>query len=261
MILNDLGHKARFILRAVFALLSVVVVILVALVEKKVLPLSPGQQVALICVFAGLTGIDNLRQAINRYRQPEKEQAKIRAQKPIIGVLLALAKAKNLQVEHLGSSIFVLRRRRIFFWKHQLVRRVRFRLANHPQATDVEWVKGKGAVGTCWETGQTQHRYRRPVAEKYGGQSYTDAEFAELAKLKKSVTSGFSREEFMSMVCKYAEVLAVPIRSEQGEFMGIVSIDLSVESRAGSQYLNDGVAERLVVEGAIHLLRDDLNQL
>lgn len=255
--MKDLGHWVRFAARALFALLSLAVGVVNTLADRDLIPFSTGKQIALVVVLAGLSFVDNIRQAIHRFFEPGKEQANIRAQKALIGVLLAVARSKGVQVEYLGSSIFVLRPTGLLR-KRQLVRRVRFRLANHPQATEVEWAKGKGTVGTCWETGRTTYRYRRPVAEKYGARNFDEDQFG---LLKKGVTSNFSREEFMSMVCKYAEVLAVPIRSEQGEFMGVVSIDLSIEAPGGAKYLEDSAVERLVVEGAVHLLRDDLDQL
>ncbi|SNR98600.1 PDC sensor domain-containing protein [Blastococcus mobilis] len=257
--MKDLGHWARFGARVLFAAVSLAVGVVNILVEKDVLPLSDGRQLAFVIVLASIALIDNVRHAVRRFFEPQKEQAQIRVQKPIIGVLLALAQTKNLQVKHLGSSIFVLRRTGLLR-RRKLVRVIRFRLANHPQATQVEWGKGKGAVGTCWETGRAEYRYRRPVAEKYGARNLTDAEFAELQK-KKGVTSGFSRTEFMSMVCKYAEILAVPIRSPEGELKGVVSIDLSIEAPGHARYLGDSKVERLVVEGAVHLLRDDLDRL
>lgn len=254
-----MGHWARFGLRVFFAAASLTIGVVNILVEKDVLPLEDGSQLAFVVALASVALIDNVRHAVRRFFEPRREQAHIRVQKPIIGVLLTLARTKRLQVEHLGSSIFVLRRTGLLR-RRNLVRVVRFRLADHPQATLVEWEKGKGAVGTCWEAGRTEYRYRRPVAEKYGPRTFTDSEFAELVK-KNGVTSGFSREEFMSMVCKYAEVLAVPIRSQEGEFMGVVSIDLSIDAPGGAKYLDDSAVERLVVEGAVHLLRDDLARL
>lgn len=255
--MKDVGHWVRLTARALLAVFGAAVGVVNVLAERNIWKISVGYQVTIIVTLAGVTFLDNIRQAVHRFLAPGREEAKVRTQKALIGVLLAIANEKSLEVAHLGSSIFVLRRGGVFRRK-RLVRRVRFRLANHPQATEVDWKKGKGAVGTCWSTGRTTYRYRRPVAAKYGSRNLDGSDFAEL---KEGVTSGFTHEEFQSMICKYAEILAVPIKSEQGEFMGVVSIDLSIDAPSGAKYLEDSAVERLVVEGAVGLLREDVDRL
>jgi hypothetical protein len=242
--------------RTSLALAGVAVGTVNVLADRDLLDLSDTKQVVIIVGLAAVTAVDNTRLAVRRAREPAHEQVRVRVQKALVGVLIAISEDKNVRMTHLGSSIFVERRVGLLQRK-QLVRRFRFRVTDHPQASDVTWAKGKGVVGTCWETGQPKHRYRRPVADKWAGKQLADGEWK---KLPKETQSGFTREEFVSMVGKYAEVLAVPIKDDTGELVGIVSIDLTVDAPKGAKILNGRDVEVLVTNSAA-LVRDDIDQL
>lgn len=246
----------RFSGRASLAVGSGTIAVVNTLTERHILKISNGWQIGLVIGLATVAFSDNLRHAVRRFVEPGREEARIRTQKTLIALLFAISQARGVDVTYLGSSVFVLRRAGLLRRK-TLVRRFRFRLANHPQATDVRWTKGKGTVGACWETGRAAYRYRRSVAERYGTRDLSPAEYAQL---RDNVKSGFTREEFLSMVNKYAEVLAVPIKSDQGELIGVLSVDLTADAPAGPQYLSGNAVERTVGE-TIGLMRDDIPRL
>jgi hypothetical protein len=226
------------------------------LADRELLTLSPTTQVVIIVALAGVTFLDNSRLAVKRAQEPADAELHLRVQKALLGVLIAISETHNVRVSHLGSSIFV--ERRVGPLKRKtLVRRFRFRLGDYPPASDVQWEKGKGAVGTCWETGAAVHRDRRRVAEKYGNTNLNEAQFEKLSRRAKS---GFTHDEFRSMVGKYAEVLAVPIKTPTGEFVGIVSVDLTVDASSGLSILEGRDMEILVTSSAA-VVRDDINRL
>ena len=175
--------------------------------------------------LAGVTFVDNVRAARMRHTAPRKLEARSRVQKVFVALLVQLAREKSVAIEHLGASVFVPRR--VFYregWRIRyakvLVRILRFRLDDHPQPSNVRWTKGKGAVGECWKKGRVIHRDWRRTRTRFGRETLTEAQFADVPDHAKD---NFRFEEFRSIADKYSEVLAVPVLSDHGATVGSVN--------------------------------------
>ena len=254
--LNGLKPWMKLTWRTSLAVVGLAVGILNILAARKIVPLSTTWQVVIIVALGALTAVDNTRLAVRRAKEPGEEERRLRIHKTLLGALIVISENRGVRVSHLGSSVFVERRVGLLRRK-ALVRRERVRISEFPPATEIKWEKGKGAVGTCWETGATVHRDRRKVAEKYTGVTLNESQWKGVSAKSKS---GFSRTEFVSMVGKYAEILAVPIRSSSGELIGIVSVDLTVDAPDGRMVLEGRDVEVLVTESTV-IVRDDIARL
>lgn len=244
-------------LRILFALASLGLAVLVAGVQTKVFKdVSANRQLAFAAGLAVVIFFDNCRAAWRRHKAPGRQQARARMQKAVVGALVTVGEDKNVALRHLGGSVFAIRRRGLL--RHpRLVRVLRFRLDDHPQPSQVVWTPGKGAIGRCWKQRRKVHSDWLAVAEKYGGRELTAAQFA---KIPPATRDGFNLSEFVGIVDKYAEILAVPVLSHLGEIVGVISIDVAAKADLGRKILNFQDVEDCAT-GAAVLVRDDLGSV
>lgn len=225
--------RAALWFRIGFAFAGLVLIVVQALIVTKVVTWS-GWVAASIAAGVGFVAlVDNIRAATVRYRGFERNKARNRMYKPLIAALdsVTVARADEAAVRliHLGASVYIIRSywgRRFFCvpWrKARLHRIIRFRLSERPDESKVDWTKGKGTVGACWETPATTLHDRRQVAQDYGKGSYPTKE--TYAGLPDEVTCKFSYDEFIQTIDRYGEILAVPIKKRGGDPIGVVSID------------------------------------
>lgn len=92
----------------------------------------------------------------------------------------------------------------------------RARIAEH-RSSGVVWVKGKGTVGLCWQRNQNVFS---DLTDLHAGRALNQHAPDELAM------AGLTAEEF-ERTDRYWTVLALPLRSEDAEFIGCVAIDCS----------------------------------
>lgn len=212
----------------------------------------------IVVVVAAVTAVDNILAGFRTIQAAKRSQAEARVQKVLTVLLVQISEASGVQIQDLGASVFVPRIRRVgWLPKKVLVRALRFRLDEHPQPSPVKWTKGKGAVGTCWETARTVHRDWHVQRTQYSDPALAAQDFAGIpAELR----DGFGHKEFVAISDKYSEVLAVPVLSVEGSIVGVVSID--VAGRAGlAANILDTDEVKAQADVAVTLVRDDLDQL
>ena len=105
---------------------------------------------------------------------------------------------------------------------------LRFRLTDNPQPSDVRWEQGKGTIGMCWKLDKAQHTYWLPISERHGRGDLADTAFD---KLPDETKMGLTRREFNSIVNKYAEIKAVPLKDSHSRILGVVPVDLALKNR------------------------------
>jgi hypothetical protein len=194
----------------------------------------PTKLVAGMIVALSIAALrDNVLSAGRRLAEPRRERRRMRSQKAVVVALVTIAELRQVKLEDLGVSVFLvqphgleLERFRVKR-RERLVRIVRFRLKDSPQPSDVDWVRGKGVIGKCWEQQRPVHQHLAPLAKSWARKQVTDAAWDQMAERARQ---GFSRDEFVTTLNKYAEIVAVPIKDEHGGFLGCISVDLAMTS-------------------------------
>jgi len=148
----------------------------------------------------------------------------------INSLLVELADRTGESITLIGASIFVPKIRRrlwIIGKRKEFLKRIqRERLLNTPQISNVEWAKGKGAIGQCWETEKEFHLSWINIANRYQDKVTLD-NYESL--VNKTAKHGLTAKEFNIVLDKYSEILAVPIHNENQKFIGVLSVDIAID--------------------------------
>lgn len=253
--MKDSKRRWALTWRLVLAVFGFAVGVLNLLVARKLVGLSTFWQVAIIVALGAVTFGDNLRLAYRRFNSPRRLVVQHRAQKALADLLYALSESKGVSLRYLGANIFRVEKSRILR-RQTLDRVLRFRIADHPQPTDVSWTKGKGVIGEAWDTKRSAYKYRRNIARAWAGKQVDEATFAAMPKDTKGK---FTREEFVAIVEKYSEVRAVPILGDDGGVLGVLSVDVSMDAPQ-AKYLDDKRVDA-AISAACALVRSDVRRL
>lgn len=201
--------------------------------------------------------VDNARMAWHRYREPETSSSRDRLRTMLYGAIKTISEVtQGIEIEDLGISVWKLQPRRLPLRPRRLRRVDRFRLSMSPQPTEVKWVLPKGAVGRASRDHKKHHRDCRRINAKYSKRDMTAADFATLAP---EDTYGFTYEEFKSFIGKYSEILAVPIKSEEGAVIGVISVDRRAKSVANGLQLDGDEVEEVLDGIAFTVVREIRN--
>lgn len=246
----------------IIAAIGVVVVVMIAGDERHVFDLKERTVFWAAVVGAGAPAIDSALRASRRVRGFSRAQAENRVQLAIAGALSEIADERAVSIRHLGASVWAIRYRyrpRECWWRptKHLVRGLRFRLRDNPQPTKVSWTKGKGAVGRAWEKGRPIYEDWTEQSSRWSSPDLTEHQFK---KLREKQRAGFTFEEFVRISPKYSEVLAVPITSEGGETLGVISVDVTAAAGVPRRSLAGDDVEGIVVVAA-SLAREDVRRL
>jgi hypothetical protein len=222
----------------------------------------------LFCATVGvglLTMADGAVGAWREHRGGKRGEAEARVQKALVGLMLEVSKESSVDLEFLGTSLFAVAWRWVrlpgdAFLGHPrrvLERRMRFRVRDHSQPSAFARLKGKAAIGECWETGRVVHRPWQNQSARYGRSNLTKAEFNSISPAEQD---RFTFEEFRGIAHKYSEVLAAPVLSEGGVVLGVLSLDVAVQAGQSGSVL-DTPAIEVQMDMAAMVVRDDLKRL
>lgn len=106
-----------------------------------------------------------------------------------------------------------------------MVRMGHRRFNPRPTRSDIVWTRGKGVIGICWETQDEVDRDLRPACRRFPNGACTEKRWKSVGA---DLRMGMSLDEFRTMIGKYGEVLAVPIKSANGTFLGCVAVDIPI---------------------------------
>lgn len=177
--------------------------------------------------------VNSVSTVISDRREVAGEARRLDIHKAVIATLVALAGETATKITDLGANVFLVSspwRRRVRLGRRvlsigrepRLERIERIRLADYPSMSAVTWTEGKGVIGAAWANERPEHVNWSPLASRWDGVNITDAEWDSIDDHSKA---GFSRADFIAMVGKYAEIIAVPIKDEQGTTIGVIAID------------------------------------
>lgn len=255
------------IYRILYALAGFAVVVINALIERKVVDWDPLIAVYVASGVGFLALFDNLRLLKYKFDARERNAARTRMMVALVTALDLIAERRSVRLPQLGASVFGIKRRwtrKCFvvpWYEQRLQRLLRFRLSEYPPESSVVWTRGKGAIGACWEKNIPVLVDRRPVSALYGRPRHpTETQFDALTEEERR---GFTYSEFIQTIDKYGEILAVPIVAKNsGEQIGVLSIDCLAESYADQHAppILSGKEIEAFAGRAAKLVREDVGQ-
>lgn len=200
------------------------------------------------------TFISNAQGTFAAAKAEKRATARARITKASIATVFTLSIETGIESLVIGVSVFRVRRR-LGIWEY-LDRVSRFRLGDTPQASTVRWKSGKGTIGACLETGRWQHKDWSAIARRYSGSNLPTRD--QFDKLPAAERGGFTYKEFIGIVDKYSEVLAVPIKSVGGaKVVGVIGIDRTYDP-ALTTAVFDTPKIRVAAEVAAAAIREDV---
>ena len=216
-------------------------------------------------IAGGLVLINTFGDVVSQRRSHAGESRRLDIHKPVIAALVAVSSDTRLPITEFGANVFLVKKGVGYRWGHKdfqirsktlrigriprLDRVERIRLSDSPAMSDVPWTQGKGVIGDCWQNGRPEYVHWAPLAKRWNGKNITEEQWA--TKIKPEDKAGFSREEFMKMVGKYAEIKAVPIKNGNGTAIGVVALDRAWRSNGPQeQVLNTEAVEDTITSTA-----------
>lgn len=146
-------------------------------------------------------------------------------ERALVGALLEISDVTDYNKWGIGVTAWVVRRHGL--WRTpRLERLARRRFTDRPPPSKITWTKGKGIIGLCWELEAEVHRDLRKACEKYPDGNITPERFDATGG---DLRQGMSLEEFRTMIGRYGEVLAVPMKDKNGVFLGCVAVDVPID--------------------------------
>jgi hypothetical protein len=232
--------------RALLSIAAGSVIVFGVLLELDIYRDPTWVPIALAIVVAIGSVITNFRGTLHAATESRREGVRQRIQKASIGAAAVVHGITGLDMLTIGVSVFRARRRPAlkcalwpFFMKvHHLERVERFRLTDIPQPSKVKWMAGKGAIGKCLETRRRVHKNWSPIVLRL--QDHDVLTVDEYRQIPEADRDGFTYDEFVGIMDKYAEVLALPIMSAGGgEIVGVIAIDRPFDPERVTPLLNN----------------------
>lgn len=255
---------AKLVVRGILAILGLTVAVLQAFDQTKIVHLSRWWELSALIGVGAITFLDNTWAVVRASTDARRAEARRKVFRAVTTALSVIAETNATSIMHLGASVFLIKKR--FVWsgwqragfrcEQVLVRWDRIRLSGHPQPTKVRWTVGKGAVGTAWEKGRAAHRSWQAINTKWAAGTPTRDQFDR--RVSAEAKCGLSYEEFVSLLGKYSETLAVPIMNENGNVYGILSVDVACTGGV-PEILKDRDVEKLI-ENTVESMRPELSK-
>ena len=153
-------------------------------------------------------------------------------QKFMSACAVEIQQQSGVSVEYLGISLWVIhtprRSLRACLRREKpvqyLYRIERFR-ASEPDPVDGTWMVGRGVIGECLGSGDPVYRDYRPLQAQHPVGSGAPSASQWKVICKKRLDYGFRSAEFVSMINRYEQVYAHPIKNEVGKLVGCISLD------------------------------------
>jgi hypothetical protein len=181
---------------------------------------SDKLQVPIVAILVFLTLAEAIRKAVSQTRSSAEDDRRVGVRKSLSSAMVTAAETAGVSVSDVGIGLFLvqpgfLRR------PERLVRVERVRIPDDLHESGIEFTKGKGAVGSCWENQTITHRDLNRINARYHDPGTIATRWT---KMHAATTQGFTRREFTAVATKYSEVLAVPVM-DNGRFVGCIALD------------------------------------
>jgi hypothetical protein len=214
---------------------------------------SPWPVIALIATIflalgTAIEGIWGIRRVRARHAREGRE---LELHKALVSVLVEVSKVAGLDVDVPGANVWSIYTKRKE--EPSLFREAHERLSGHPQMSDRAWTQGKGVIGRCWKSESPKFQDWSKLQSKFAGK--TEVSEAAWGRLSDGDRWGFEREEYLDMIGKYQQIIAVPITDSQGKMLGCLSVDIPADRPSANPRCLDTAEVRLVLGTAAQGLR------
>ncbi|TCM49391.1 hypothetical protein [Kribbella sp. VKM Ac-2568] len=254
MIEKKWWHAWRWTRPAAVAVAVFIAAVFKVLYDQKVLtdakwPPVKGVLTWTLVATAALVCIDSVLKARTEFRRPALNERRLAVHKPVLGMLVALSIVIDEKVTELGGNVYVVRkgfvRSGLRVGREARLHRIeRVRLSDYPQPSSVRFARGKGAIGKCWDSNRPEHVDLFPRSRRWASKEITEEQWS---KIPDGTKCGFSRQEFIEVVGKYAEVFAMPIKGPTGDFIGCLAVDRIYDDQSQHKILLDSQPVKVVV--------------
>ncbi|SDN51375.1 hypothetical protein SAMN05660199_00170 [Klenkia soli] len=173
---------------------------------------------------------EQIRGIVKERKSGSREERQQAVDLALTQAVLRIHDATGFDKYDIGVSVWRVRSPRLRWLTggHGSLQRVgRRRFNPRPTPSDITWTRGKGVIGLCWEGQDELHKDLRPACKKYPNGACTETRWQSVSP---DLRMGMSLEEFRMMIGKYGEVLAMPIKSAKGTFLGCVAVDVPIEA-------------------------------
>lgn len=227
-----------------------------SLYSTKLVKVPPTLLVILVLV-AGVGALgQGLIKVTKRARYPLTQQQVDDLRQAVATLAVQVHLHSGIGLRYIGGGVWIIRRYRPWLWRPRLHRVVRFRLNVAPEPSDIDWTPDKGAVGKCWTSKKAQFNRWHELCDKYV--SETELTDLQWRRIEAGKSFGFTRSEFESMLGKYSEVGAFPLKDRDGLLIGVISIDIPYEAVSDSRTLLDTREIKGAALAAASLMRNTL---
>jgi hypothetical protein len=175
---------------------------------------------ALAYVAIGALVLLAIREPISSWRRELRAGLRQDVLDVLRGAMLRIVEVSGLDWRTLGVHVFLVQHRARRFWRPELVRFARWRLARQTASGPIIWRKGKGVIGRCWEEARD---VGANLAEEWA--PHVGCTQVAWEALPAELRYGFSFEEFNSSPLAQGAIVATPMLDQEGRVMGCVSAD------------------------------------
>lgn len=221
-----------WMLSALVGAASTVVLAFAGLDESRDMWSPPDALViASTVTIATLAAVRPVWDGIQAIRGSERARLRVEAQIVAEVTLRRVVKRTGLDWTAVGVNVFLVRVTAAFWrpsWppiRRAQVRIAKLRIRSLPKPSGIPWTKGKGVIGACWET---QSDIVIDLAEEERALGALSAD--EFEGLPSEDRFGFTHNEFKRTRGTYGAILAVPIKTDEGEYLGCITVDAPGDS-------------------------------
>ena len=181
---------------------------------------SPKLQACLAIALAGIVLLDSIRRAIGHLGAWQEVKMRSEVRKQLSSAIATVCAVAGVKPGDVGSGLFLVHRSRRKGLRLKRVERVR--LLDTMTESGIVFRENVGTVGKCWATERPSHHNWTAVNRRHAEKPPDEAAWNSV---KSETKHGFTYSEWLKMLGRYSEVIAVPV-TVNAKLIGCLAVDL-----------------------------------